>query len=220
MRNYTHNYILLPPTPGVVGVYRLVNLLPWGWLTLSVWQWRALISPRPRPLRPPLPGQRPVTNRTGRTGRTGDAAPCWRHKWRKRSLNLTTALAPGVAVCFLRRLTKGPNLPLSRRLWQYFALGCQAYIGGDVVLEVLEGKSFIHQTKGMSWGSLPGRDGFVDPLWPWCLSCWGHSRRTGWKLGGWRSRHRFLAQGWHPAWWGERVAPSKGLKQRSQTCML
>lgn len=212
--------ILSSPTPCVVGVNRFVNLLPWGWLTLSVGQQRALITPLPRPLRPPLPGQRSIAHRTGRTGRSGDAAPCWGYKWWKRRLNLTTALAPGVAACFLWRLVGGPDPPHGWWLLQWFALGCQAHIGGNVVLEVLESKSFINQAKRMPWGGLPGRDGFVDPFWPRRLPCWGHSWGTGWGLGGGRSRHRLLAQGRHPARWGERVVPSKCLEQKSQTCML
>lgn len=118
-----------------------------------------------RPLRPPLSGQRPVASVAGRNG---GGAPRWRHK-RQRSSALTGALAPSVASCFLRGLVRDPGLPLRRRLGQYFALGCQVDVGGEGLLEVLEGKGFIHQAQGVPGGSLPRCEGFVGLLQPGCL---------------------------------------------------
>lgn len=210
LRSHRLNCILPLPTPSVAGVHWLVSLLSQGPLMLRVGHWGPQVCFCHRPLRLPLSGKGPVTSMTDRVG---DSAPCRGHKWWQRSSTLTAALAlaPCLAACFLRGLVRNPGLPLRRWLRQHFALGCQADVWGEGLLEVLEREGFIHQAQGMPGGGFPGRKGFVALLQPGCLSCWGSCGGPSWRLGRGRSWSWLLASGWHSGWWGKGVAPAKCL---------
>lgn len=135
--------VLLPPTPSVAGVHRLVSLFFRGPLKLRGGHRGPPVCLCNWPLRLPLSGQGAVTSTTGR-GR--DTAPCQGPECRQRSSTLTPALAlaPSLAACFLWGFIRHPGLPLCWRLGQHFALGCQADICGEALLEGLESKGFIH----------------------------------------------------------------------------
>lgn len=211
--------ILPLPTPSIAGVYRLVGLLSQGPLILIGGHWGPQVCLCHRPMRLPLSGQGPVTSMTSRGG---DSTLCWGHKWWQwcSTLTATVALAPSLAACFLRGLVGHPGLPLCWWFGEYFALGCQADVWGEGLLEVLESKGFIHQAQGMPGGSFPGCKGFVALLHPGCLPCWGSWGSPSWRLEGRISQCWLPACGWHSHWWGKGIAPAKCLKRKTQTCLF
>lgn len=191
--------ILPPPTPSVAGVHRLVSWLSQG--PVPLWQRHRRPEVCLCLLWPPLFGQRTVTSLSDRDG---DRASCWGHKWWKRSPTVTSglALAPCLAACFLGLVVRHPGLPLCWRLRQYLALGCQADIAGESLLEVMESKSFVYQAQGVPGSGLPGCGGFVCFFQPACLPWWESCGGPSWRPGGGRSWGRLLTCGWYPGWWG------------------
>lgn len=153
-----------------------------------------------------LPGQGPVA------GGGGDGAPPPSREGRQRSAAQAAGGAPGGGP--LRGLGGHLGRPLGRRLREAPALGCREDAGHQVLLEVLEGKGFVHQAQGVAGGRLPGREASVALLQPRPRALRGQPRQ---RRGG---RGRPLAPGGQSGWRRVGVAPPRCLEPKTHVFVL